>query len=152
MHFIFSRRLFFLLVLGSVSWSSVAQNFDVDILKGINPQHPTSRYWRTTSGSVFWLPPAIFIGEAGYGLIAGDKLTLHRSFELLESIFISTALSEAIKVTINRERPADKYPGIIFETSPTHGKSFPSGHSTLAFATATTLCLEYRKWYITVPA
>ena len=31
-------------------------------------------------------------------------------------------------------------------------ESFPSGHATLAFATATTLALEYKKWYVVVPA
>ncbi len=30
--------------------------------------------------------------------------------------------------------------------------SFPSGHSTAAFATATTLTLHYPKWYVAVPA
>jgi len=30
--------------------------------------------------------------------------------------------------------------------------SFPSGHATLAFATATALALDYKKWYVVVPA
>jgi membrane-associated phospholipid phosphatase len=131
---------------------SLAQNLDVNILKGINPMYPDSEYWIQTSSSVYWLPAVFAFGSLGYGYIRDDKQVTRNGFELLISIGISQLISEALKISVNRERPADKYPLEIFVNSTTHGGSFPSGHTSAAFATATTLALEYKKWYIAVPA
>jgi membrane-associated phospholipid phosphatase len=129
-----------------------AQNPDVDLLKAINPRYPTSQYWVQTSASAYWVPAAVFIGSLGYGFIENDKQILHNAYELVINIVISQAVTEALKITIDRERPADKYPTEIFVNGPVHGESFPSGHTSLAFATATTVALDYKKWYIVVPA
>jgi membrane-associated phospholipid phosphatase len=130
----------------------LAQNLDVDILRGINPMYPDSEYWIQTSASAYWVPAALIIGSLGYGHLRGDKGARDNGYELLINIGISQLVSEALKITINRKRPADKYPNEIFVNSVTHGGSFPSGHTSLAFATATTMALEYRKWYIVLPA
>jgi len=147
-------RYLFLIILFLVLLPGImyAQNLDVDILKGINPMYPNSQYWLQTSASAYWVPGALVIGSLGYGYFEGDKQALKNGYELLISIGISQLISEALKISINRERPADKYPDEIFVSSVTHGGSFPSGHTSLAFATATTLALEYKKWYITLPA
>jgi len=128
------------------------QNLDVDILKAINPHYPTSRVWSAVSGSGYWLTAAVPVGTFAYGLIKKDKQAQHDAIETAISIGISSVISEALKRTINGTRPADKYPNDIFVTTPDHGRAFPSGHATLAFATATSLALEYKKWYIVVPA
>jgi len=147
-------KFLFLIVLFQVFSPGIiySQNLDVDILKGINPMYPNSQYWLQTSASAYWLPGAIVIGSLGFGYIGGDKQARNNGYELLISIGIGQLVSEALKITINRERPADKYPYEIFVSSVTHGGSFPSGHTALAFSTATTLALEYKKWYIVVPA
>jgi membrane-associated phospholipid phosphatase len=132
--------------------TTFAQNLDVDILKGINPIHPDSQYWLQTSASAYWFPAALVIGSLGYGYLGGDIQARNNGYELLISIGIGQLISEALKVTINRERPADRYPYEIFVSSATHGGSFPSGHTSLAFSTATTLALDYKRWYIVVPA
>ncbi|TKK70741.1 phosphatase PAP2 family protein [Ilyomonas limi] len=129
-----------------------AQNLDVNILKAINPRYPTSDIWSGISGSGYWLTAAVPAGTFAYGLIEKDKQAQHDAIETAISIGISSIISEALKRTINATRPADKYPNEIFVTAPDHGRAFPSGHTTLAFATATSLTLEYKKWYIAVPA
>jgi len=129
-----------------------AQNLDVDILKAINPANPNSVYWEQTSTSAYWVPGVIVLGSLGYGYLRKDKQIKQNGYELLINIAVSQLITEALKISINRERPADKYPTEIFAYSPTHGGSFPSGHTSLAFATATTLALDYKKWYIVVPA
>jgi membrane-associated phospholipid phosphatase len=148
-----SKIIWFLIILLALAPAiPLAQNLDVDILKGINPMHPDSQYWLQTSASAYWLPAALVIGSLGYGHLRGDTRVRDNGYELLISIGISQLISEALKFSINRERPADKYPTEIFASSITHGGSFPSGHTSLAFATATTLALDYKKWYIVVPA
>jgi membrane-associated phospholipid phosphatase len=151
---IFRRPLlYFSLVLTIFSAKpAVAQNFDINLLKAINPQDPTANYWVQTSASAYWVSGIAIVGSLGYGFIAGDKNMQHNAYELVLNIAISTGISQLLKVTINRERPADRYPNDIFVNGPVHGQSFPSGHTTLAFATATTLALDYKRWYFVVPA
>src|SRR5277367_5364609 len=98
----------------------LAQNLDVNILRGINPTYPDSEYWIQTSSSVYWLPTVIAVGTLGYGYLGKDKQARNNGYELLISIGISQLISEALKVTVNRERPADRYPYEIFVSSPTH--------------------------------
>jgi membrane-associated phospholipid phosphatase len=129
-----------------------SQNLDIDILKAINPKFPNSVYWEQTSASAYWVPGIIIIGSFGYGLLKKNEQIRQNGYELLINIAVSQLITEAIKISVNRERPAERYPNKIFANSPTHGYSFPSGHTSLAFATATTLALDYKKWYIVVPA
>lgn len=129
-----------------------AQNIDVNILKAINPRYPTSQVWSGISGSTYIVTAAVPTGTFVYGLIAKDNKAKHNAVQTAIGIGISSIVSEAFKRTINAERPADKYPNEIFVPTPDHGRAFPSGHTTLAFATAASLAIEYKKWYITVPA
>lgn len=129
-----------------------AQNPDINILKGINPRNPHSSYWSATSGSAYWVSAGVSFGTLAYGFIANNPTAKRNAVETFMAIGISTIVSESLKISINRTRPADEYPNDIFVPKPLHGKAFPSGHTTLAFATATSLALEYKKWYIAVPA
>jgi membrane-associated phospholipid phosphatase len=57
----------------------------------------------------------------------------------------------ASKQIIKRERPYLRYSGlepVVFESS----YSMPSGHTSTAFATATSLSMAYPKWYVIVPS
>ncbi len=56
-----------------------------------------------------------------------------------------------MKYTIDRQRPYDKHPDII-PFSRDFTASFPSGHTTSAFATATTLSILKPEWYVIIPA
>ncbi len=134
------------------SFPATAQNVDINILKSINPRHPNSDFWGVTSSSAYWLSGGISFGTLVYGLVEKDKEAQRHAYETLISIGISTVVSEALKVAIDRERPADEYPAEVYVIKPIHGKAFPSGHTTLAFATATSVALEYKKWYVVVPA
>jgi PAP2 superfamily protein len=129
-----------------------AQNLDVNILKGINPRYPNSQVWIQTSNSVYFVPLSIAAAQMTYGLIANDKRSRDNSLQTLLSVGIGVVASQAMKNAFNRTRPQYKYSSEIFSLSRANTKSFPSGHTTMAFATATTLTLEYKKWYIAVPA
>lgn len=131
---------------------SVAQNIDIDILKGINPEHPNSFVWKTASSSIDWAAGSITFGTLAYGFITKDKNIQHNGVELLMAAGINIGTTEILKNVFKRTRPADKYPDEVFVNTPSSGKSFPSGHTSQAFATATTLTLQYKKWYVTVPA
>lgn len=129
-----------------------AQNIDIDILKSINPSDPNSGFWKATGQSAYVLPVGLAGGTIGYGILSKDKSVREKGYELVFSMGISTIITQSLKYTIDRTRPADKYPNDVFVDKPEHGKSFPSGHTTIAFAAATTVTLQYKKWYIAVPA
>ena len=131
---------------------TIAQNLDVDILKSINPRHPTSLYWRNTSNSAYYAIGAASFGTLIYGLASNDATAKRNATETFISVGANVLVTHMIKLGVNRTRPADKYPNEIFVNTQTHNQSFPSGHTSLAFATATTLSLQYKKWYVTVPA
>jgi membrane-associated phospholipid phosphatase len=73
------------------------------------------------------------------------------SWELIESFLLANAVSETFKIALGRRRPnATEDP---FELRPVDvSSSFPSGHTTSAFAAATTLSEYYPTWPVVVPA
>jgi membrane-associated phospholipid phosphatase len=131
---------------------ATAQGLDLDITKDINPQNPRSGYWKGTSASTYYISGAVPLSLLVTGFIKHDTCLKRRSYEILGSIALEIALSEAMKTAIDRQRPGEKHPDVIFPYKNLKGKSFPSGHTSLAFATAASLSIQYRKWYVTVPA
>jgi undecaprenyl-diphosphatase len=81
------------------------------------------------------------------------KNTEFKSYKVAGSVIIAAVATEGLKIIINRERPYIRYPMDIhpYDHKET-AQSFPSAHTSLAFATATSLSLECKKWYIVVPA
>jgi membrane-associated phospholipid phosphatase len=145
-------RILFIAFIYIGTTKSFAQNIDIDILKAINPRHPTSQYWQNTSNSAYWFSGGLIAGTLVAGFIDNNDQIKHNGYEAVLNLALDAGVQEALKVTFNRTRPSDRYPDEVFVKSPTHGKSFPSGHASLAFCTAATLSLDYHKWYITVPA
>jgi membrane-associated phospholipid phosphatase len=129
-----------------------AQNWDIDLLKQINPTNPSSNYWSQTSNSLYWVPAAVSFGTLATGLIKKDKKLQQNGYELLISNCSAILVSEIMKSAFQRQRPSEKYPNEVFSVAGRPGRSFPSGHTIGAFATATTISLQYKKWYVTVPA
>lgn len=129
-----------------------AQNADINLLKKINPQNPNSGLMRGLSASVYPVSLAAPATLLVTGLIKKDKLLQYKGWEAVGSLAINTAVTLGLKYAVDRQRPYDKYPGIIFPYSIETDPSFPSGHTSTAFAAATTLSLEFKKWYVVVPA
>lgn len=136
----------------SVCTTARAQNWDIDIAKDINPQHPTSGYWRFTSNTTYYISAGIPVSIFVAGIISRNQELKKKSLEIFGALILELAVSEAMKVSFNRLRPGEKYPTEIFPYHRLHGKSFPSGHASLAFAAAASLSLQCKKWYVTLPA
>jgi len=129
-----------------------AQNLDIDIAKSINPQQPNSVYWKTTSGTTYAISATIPVWLLTEGLIKKDPMLKTKAIEMFGSVFSELIISESMKDYFHRRRPANAYPEFISPYTTVSGRSFPSGHTSLAFATAASLSMQYKKWYITVPA
>ena len=140
------------MILLFITVNAGAQNIDIDLLRSINPQNPDAAVWKGASNSVNISSGLLAVGTLAYGYIAKDKKSQHNGYELLITTGINVAATELLKRVFNRTRPADEYPGEVFPASASVGKSLPSGHTAQAFAVATTLTLQYRKWYVVIPA
>ena len=144
-----------ILLLGTFSIFSVhvsAQNADIDLLRSINSNTTTIGYSKFISNSTtkiaFGVP--VIMGVAA--LIEKDDDLLKNAIYVGVSIGVGGVITQAMKYSFNRPRPiTQSYPNFIAYEGET-GLSFPSGHTSLAFSTATALCLKYPKWYVIVPS
>jgi undecaprenyl-diphosphatase len=137
----------FLLLLLSVH----GQNADIDLLRKINPNPPTSGIWKGVSKTAkplsIGIPVAMFVVH----LATKNENLKWKSAEAVAALGSTIISTQLVKIAFDRQRPYQKYPG-IYPYEHEDGKSLPSGHASIAFSTATTLALEYKKWYIVVPA
>jgi undecaprenyl-diphosphatase len=101
-----------------------------------------------TAGTISIAVPALI---AIRGFIDHDSHTKLDAVFVFESLGISFLITEGLKYSINRERPFKTLPGVT-AASDAGGPSFPSGHSSNAFAMATSLCILYPKWYVIAPS
>ena len=130
-----------------------AQNLDIDVLININHNRNKSLD-PALKGITNSLAP-VSIGTPiimySVGLIMKDSTVKKKAIFIGEVFLASGFITFALKKTVNRERPFVTYPDIEQVTTAT-GPSFPSGHASLAFATATSLSMAYPKWYIIAPS
>jgi membrane-associated phospholipid phosphatase len=134
-----------------ITTKSNAQNWDINLLRDINPQHPNSFVWKSFTASAYPLSIATPIGFWVDSKIEHNKKTERNAYEIAGSVIIAAGATEMMKIIFNRDRPFQKY-NDVYPYKYEDGKSFPSGHASLVFATATSVSLEYKKWYIVVPA
>lgn len=132
---------------------SVGQNLDYRILKNLQ-DHRTetgSEVMRWTSNSVV-LAPLVPVGMAIGGWAADDKPLLADAATVGASIGTSLALVMGTKYIVRRPRPYIKYEGDLVSVTTEPDPSFPSGHTVLAFSTATSLSMLYPRWYVVAPS
>lgn len=130
-----------------------AQGLDYELLHRIN--HSTTG-WKPVSlvlsETTIPIALAVPVVMGGYGLVSGDELLLQRAFHVAMASGVNLALTYSLKASLGRERPDVAYPGVFDAYKLKTDFSMPSGHSSAAFATATSLSLQYPYWYIVVPS
>ena len=140
------------LILIAISFSVFSQNPDIDILKSINVNRnkgldPTFRVITHSVTPISIGAPVIILTV---GLLKKDSSLTHKGLYIAESVLGAAFISTALKYSIKRTRPSDTYPFI--EKATTGGSpSFPSGHTSDAFSTATSLSIAFPKWYVIAP-
>jgi membrane-associated phospholipid phosphatase len=83
--------------------------------------------------------------------IKKDKQMRIYSYESASTQLISGVIIIGMKIGFDRERPFNTYSDIN-KYSTGGSPSFPSGHTAMAFAAATSLSLAYPEWYIIAPS
>jgi len=92
-------------------------------------------------------------------MVMGVVALLEKNDDLLKnalyvgvSLGVDGVLTYSMKELVKRPRPYNAYSGEITPYMTETSYSFPSGHTSLAFTTATALTLKYPKWYVIVPS
>jgi membrane-associated phospholipid phosphatase len=146
-------KIFCSLILALSFFSVKAQNVDIDILKQINVNRNTALdpAFKSITNSAVPVSIATPVIMYSVGLIQKDTLIKHKAVFIGETFLVSAFITLASKQIIKRERPYLRYSElepVVFESS----YSMPSGHTSTAFATATSLSMAYPKWYVIVPS
>lgn len=132
-----------------------AQNIDYTLLKQINSSY-TERGGKVQSvitNSVTPIMIAVPAGILAYSLFKKDSIARQKFYTIASSELFTGIITTSLKFAFNRERPFITYPDDIFEHATKAGSlSFPSGHTSAAFSVATSLCLEFPKWYVIAPS
>jgi membrane-associated phospholipid phosphatase len=136
------------------SFPIFSQNGDIDLLKKINGSYTNKGGAVLTfvTNSIDYGSIGLPVGLFATGIIRKDKVMTMNSYELMTSTIIGSVFTTAMKFSVNRERPFVTYPNDITKYSKAGSKSFPSGHTSMAFATATSISLMYPKWYVIAPS
>jgi len=148
------RRFLLLCLLFVMGLAAPAQNLDIDILKIIHTPAPLASdpYMSFISDSHYAVCVGVPLGLGLAGLIERDEALVMDAVEVGVASAINLGLAHLVKNSLNRTRPYDAYPGLFLKKSDGGSGSFPSGHTSAAFATATSLSLNIPKWYVVVPA
>jgi membrane-associated phospholipid phosphatase len=148
------KKLVFVIAFIITGLSSFSQNADINLLKSINKNETDfkNKYLELNASSVTPLSIAAPAGMAIAGFILHNKKLKQDALYTGAAFIASTIITRATKAIVNRPRPFTKYPFIAKRDDESGGLSFPSGHTSAAFCTATSLSIRYRKWYVIAPA
>lgn len=130
-----------------------SQNIDIRLLRSINSGEilNSDKYFRFITNSDTYVIIGAPVILAGAGLMRDNDEMVRNAFVMAAASIINAGVTGALKYSINRDRPFVTYPDII-KKAKAGSPSFPSGHTSSAFATATSLSLSYPEWYVIVPS
>ena len=146
-----NKLLIFLLILLPVFVFS--QNIDIRLLRSVFTPHQLQAdpFMKAVSGANNYVVVGVPLSMGIAGFIRHDDKMFNAAIQIVAANAINYVATMGLKYTINRDRPYTTYPDIqskSWESSP----SFPSGHTSSEFATATMLSLNYPRWYVIAPA
>ncbi len=130
-----------------------SQSTDIRWLRTIQTtfSENSAKYWNYYSESAYPVCIVTPIALWTYGKLNKNKLYQKNAYYIAVSELLTMSSVFVFKKIIDRPRPYSTYSDIQFLEKQTDS-SMPSGHTSAAFAAATSLTLSYPKWYIYVPS
>jgi membrane-associated phospholipid phosphatase len=147
------RRLLIFLLFLQLGSNLVAQNLDIDLLRKINIERNTTLdpTFKVLTQSVVPIGLGAPLIVTSIGLIQKDYALENKGYFIGATLLTSAIITTTMKFAFDKDRPFVTYPEIQQLTS-AGSPSFPSGHTSEAFATATSLSLAFPKWYVIAPS
>ena len=143
-----------ILCLSALKTIAQTNNLDYSILKSINAKEMPiwDKTMRGVSFSIYPVMPVSVIGIWSHGYFTKNDVMKRNGYKSAITIGFALSITTGLKYVVNRPRPFTQYPNDIIQRDKVGPYSFPSGHTTAAFATATAISLSYKKWYVTLPS
>ncbi|SDD64691.1 undecaprenyl-diphosphatase [Mucilaginibacter pineti] len=131
-----------------------AQGLDLNLLKAINgPVNTTAdRNWKYFTRKAIFIDASVPASLLIAGFINHDNELKADGLQAASAIIIAGGTNLLVKKIVNRPRPFVTHPDVIIPKDHPTDSSFPSGHTSAAFAAATSLSLAIPKWYVIAPS
>jgi membrane-associated phospholipid phosphatase len=130
-----------------------AQGLDARLLRSINSGRNTGSDQLALAVTHSTYPIAIGGSAAiiAYGVATHRPELWRAGATAVLALGVNYATTASMKAIVQRPRPYATYSFVVpYEREGSY--SLPSGHTSTAFATATSVSLYAKKWYVTVPA
>lgn len=133
--------------------STQGQNLELSMMHALNANRNTNldaplQFMSESANALSTLIPT---APMILGIVQRSKSNKLKALYIAEAMALNAGFSLALKYSINRQRPFKVDPSLV-KLSSGGSPSFPSAHTSNAFAAATSLTLAYPKWYIALPA
>ena len=144
--------IFIIFVLGLEN-TNFSQNLDIDLLRKINIDRNAALdpAFKLITNSVSRIGVGAPLIVTSIGFIEKDQTLKNKGYYIGATLLTSALITTTLKFTIDKDRPFVTYPEIQKLTG-AGSPSFPSGHTSEAFATATSLSIAFPKWYVIAPS
>lgn len=156
------KRMVVLCVLAGWCGGLQAQGWECKVLRGIQ-EHRTPAMDGTmsfvsntlvlapvTPGMQLLMGTQMVDGTVGVTPEMQKRVALD-GLQTLTALGLDMCVTTGLKYAVHRPRPYIQYADTLQPLRRVRGYSFPSGHSSLAFATAVSLSMEYPRWYVVAP-
>lgn len=130
-----------------------AQNTDIVLLKSMNQNESVllRNYSKVASNTTVYLVLAAPLTLGTISLIEKNDDLLKDAIYICSATALDGIITYSLKKAIHRQRPYVSFPNEVTAYATENSFSMPSGHTSLAFTTATALSLSYPKWYVIAP-
>ncbi|WP_367209769.1 phosphatase PAP2 family protein [Sphingobacterium sp. R2] len=154
------KRLVFIFVcwlncsyIGALAQEIPASTLDIRILESIAETRtvPQTQTFKVLSDINNYVQIAVPVGLLVAGAVNDDKIMRQNALYVASSTAVTALVNVGLKHLFKRSRPFKKYPNFI-SVRTASGYSFPSGHTSSAFATASAFSRAYSKWYVVAPS
>jgi hypothetical protein len=139
----------------TIATTAAFMNFDKDIRKEFSKNHNDIKDKIADIGNVYGnliTPVVIGSGIYSYGLFFKDDYVRETGRMLFESVLFSGIITDATKIIVGRGRPYSERGPYFYKmfTLDEGYVSFPSGHSTVAFAVSSVLANRIHNIYASI--
>lgn len=129
------------------------QQFDERILNNLAAQRTPEKtaFFMFMSNTNTFVDVGVPVGLLIGGIAGHDQQMRQNSLYVASSTALSYGLTALIKHIVKRPRPFVRNINFV-PVYRAQNTSFPSGHTSSSFSTATSLSIAYPKWYVIAPA
>ncbi|MEI6348812.1 MAG: phosphatase PAP2 family protein [Bacteroidota bacterium] len=144
------KRIAFTIILLVIALSAYSQNVDIDILKAVNVERNKNfdAFFIAISDSVQFVAWLLPVGILLFAFLKRNIIVRNKGIFTAVVIVSQSLIATLIKLLIDRPRPFETY-SFIEKISVGGSPSFPSGHTSDAFAIALAMSIVFpKKWVI----